>query len=85
MGSGGQRPNARRDRAVRVEGERARRVRVGPARTRGVGCDARAGAGGCGRACVEGWAACAGLRGVAGLARVGPRGGRVRGRRVGFG
>ena len=32
MGSGGQRPNARRGRAVRVEGERARRVRVGPAR-----------------------------------------------------
>ena len=72
------------ERATRP-GWRARPVRVGPAPARGVGCDARAGAGGCGRACVEGWAACAGLRGVASLARVGLRGERVRGRRVGFG
>ena len=101
MGSGGQRPNARRGRAVRVEGERARRVRVGPARaewavTLGL---VREDAGarvwrdglrvlGCGAGPRLGDAAAetgrgAGLRGVAGLARVGPRGERVRGRRVG--
>ena len=56
MGSGGQRPNARRDRAVRVEGERARRVRVGPARSSGGGAGEKACWAGRGLEALREWA-----------------------------